>query len=99
MGYSGAQGTLIHEKNFKLKISCQTPLKVYYCTHDLSVILIGARPKIGPRTYLATGRRANHLTKEKQCKYCRMHKTIDHLCIHIHTYLILDTKLQVVYGV
>jgi hypothetical protein len=25
MGYSGAQGTLIHEKKLKLKISCQTP--------------------------------------------------------------------------
>jgi hypothetical protein len=25
MGYSGAQGTLIYEKNLKAKISCQTP--------------------------------------------------------------------------
>jgi hypothetical protein len=25
MGLSGARGTLIHEKNLKLKISCQTP--------------------------------------------------------------------------
>ncbi len=25
MGYSGAQGTLIYEKNLKSKISCQTP--------------------------------------------------------------------------
>jgi hypothetical protein len=27
MVYSGAQGKLIHEKNLKLKISCQTPVK------------------------------------------------------------------------
>jgi hypothetical protein len=27
MGYSGAQGTLIHKINLKLKISCQTPFK------------------------------------------------------------------------
>jgi hypothetical protein len=27
MGHSGARGTLIYEKNLKLKISCQTPLK------------------------------------------------------------------------
>jgi hypothetical protein len=25
MGYSGARGTLIYEKNLKAKISCQTP--------------------------------------------------------------------------
>jgi hypothetical protein len=28
MGYSGARGTLIYEKNLKAKISCQTPFKV-----------------------------------------------------------------------
>ncbi len=27
MGYSGARGTLIYEKNLMSKISCQTPLK------------------------------------------------------------------------
>ncbi len=27
MGYSGARGTLINEKNLKSKISCQTPFK------------------------------------------------------------------------
>ncbi len=27
MEYSGAQGTLIHEKKLKSKISCQTPFK------------------------------------------------------------------------
>jgi hypothetical protein len=27
MGYSGARGTLIYEKNMKSKISCQTPFK------------------------------------------------------------------------
>jgi hypothetical protein len=25
MGYSGARGTLIHEKNLMSKVSCQTP--------------------------------------------------------------------------
>ncbi len=28
MGYSGAWGTLIYEKNLKAKISCQTPFKI-----------------------------------------------------------------------
>jgi hypothetical protein len=28
MGYSGARGKLIHEKNLKSKISCQTPFTV-----------------------------------------------------------------------
>ncbi len=28
MGYSGAPGTLIYEKNLKAKISCQTPFKL-----------------------------------------------------------------------
>ncbi len=27
MGYSGARGTLIYEKNLKAKISCETPFK------------------------------------------------------------------------
>jgi hypothetical protein len=27
MGYSGAWGKLLHEKNFELKILCQTPFK------------------------------------------------------------------------
>ncbi len=32
MGYSGARGTLIYEKNLKAKISCQTPFKsIFYC--------------------------------------------------------------------
>ncbi len=29
MGYSGARGTLIYEKNLKAKISCQIPFKCY----------------------------------------------------------------------
>jgi hypothetical protein len=29
MGYSGARGTLIYEKNLKAKISCQTPVKYF----------------------------------------------------------------------
>jgi hypothetical protein len=29
MGYSGARGTLIYEKNLKSKISCQTPFKCF----------------------------------------------------------------------
>jgi hypothetical protein len=28
MGYSGARGTLIYEKNLMSKISCQTPFKI-----------------------------------------------------------------------
>jgi hypothetical protein len=31
MGYSGALGTLIYEKNLKAKISCQTYLKGKFC--------------------------------------------------------------------
>ena len=30
LGYSGARGTLIYEKNLKPKISCQTPFKVLF---------------------------------------------------------------------
>jgi hypothetical protein len=30
MEYLGALGTLIHEKNLKSKISCQTPFKGWY---------------------------------------------------------------------
>jgi hypothetical protein len=30
MGYSGARGTLIYEKNLKSKISCQTPFNETY---------------------------------------------------------------------
>ncbi len=29
LGYSGARGTLIYEKNLKPKISCQTPFKQF----------------------------------------------------------------------
>jgi hypothetical protein len=29
MEYLGAWGTLIHEKNLKSKISCQTPFKIF----------------------------------------------------------------------
>ncbi len=29
MGYSGARGTLIYEKNLKAKISCQTPFNLF----------------------------------------------------------------------
>jgi hypothetical protein len=29
MGYSGARGKLIHEKNLKLKIACQTPFDIF----------------------------------------------------------------------
>ncbi len=32
MGYSGALGTLIYEKNLMSKISCQTPLKILFWT-------------------------------------------------------------------
>jgi hypothetical protein len=30
MEYLGARGTMIHEKNLKSKISCQTSFKPYY---------------------------------------------------------------------
>jgi hypothetical protein len=32
MGYSGARGTLIYEKNLKSKISCQAPFKRLFYT-------------------------------------------------------------------
>jgi hypothetical protein len=35
MVYSGARGKLIHEKNLKLKISCQTPFKKNSIIADL----------------------------------------------------------------
>ncbi len=34
MGYSGARGTLIYEKNLMSKISCQTPWNILLCTLD-----------------------------------------------------------------
>ncbi len=34
MEYLGAWGTLIHEKNLKSKISCQTPFKVLTFSED-----------------------------------------------------------------
>jgi hypothetical protein len=33
MEYLGAWGTLIHEKNLKSKISCQTPFKKIHTIH------------------------------------------------------------------
>ncbi len=36
MGYSGARGTLIYEKNLKAKILCQTPFKgLWGCTEHV----------------------------------------------------------------
>jgi hypothetical protein len=46
MGYSGAPGTLIHEKNLKLKISCQTPFKwrqIYLVVETLTYRLCGSK--------------------------------------------------------
>ncbi len=45
LGYSGAWKKLIHEKKFKLKISCQTPFKAvfYYqlnCTHPATSVTV-----------------------------------------------------------
>ncbi len=40
MGYSGARGTLIYEKNLKAKISCQTPFNLFI----LSGLLYTRRP-------------------------------------------------------
>ncbi len=41
LGYSGAQGTLIYEKNLKSKISCQTPFK-----YINKISLPGAHPHL-----------------------------------------------------
>jgi hypothetical protein len=44
LGYSGARGTLIYEKNLKPKISCQTPFKAFYkCTVPTLRQLVAAR--------------------------------------------------------
>jgi hypothetical protein len=41
MKYLGAWGTLIHEKNLKSKILCQTPFKqIRYSKYDLYVVVI-----------------------------------------------------------
>jgi hypothetical protein len=39
MGYSGAQGTLIYEKNLESKISCQTPFNslLSYTRYDVHI--------------------------------------------------------------
>ncbi len=40
MGYSGARGTLIFEKNLKSKISCQTPFKiVQFCVKKDKIVI------------------------------------------------------------
>jgi hypothetical protein len=36
MEYLGARGTMIHEKNLKSKIPCQTPFKLLNCRHDMT---------------------------------------------------------------
>jgi hypothetical protein len=46
-GYSGAQGTLIYEKNLKPKISCQTPFNVNFLGKKFYNSL-----KIGPTFFL-----------------------------------------------
>ncbi len=38
MGYSGARGTLIYEKNLMSKISCQTPLTVLLLFLDKNLL-------------------------------------------------------------
>jgi hypothetical protein len=38
MGYSGARGTLIYEKNLMSKISCQTPFKPFCAVGELKSI-------------------------------------------------------------
>jgi hypothetical protein len=36
VAYLGAWGTLIHEKNLKSKISCQTPFKKSFLIYDFA---------------------------------------------------------------
>jgi hypothetical protein len=38
MGYSGVQSKLIHERNLKLKISCQTPYKLPFASIKLYIV-------------------------------------------------------------
>ncbi len=51
MGYSGAQGTLIYEKNLKSKISCQTPFKhvqnLRNATHKFKVLIVAVLQNMG----------------------------------------------------
>jgi hypothetical protein len=46
MGYSGARGTLIYEKNLMLKISCQTPF--YKTIWPLSVLKLAYHFELRP---------------------------------------------------
>ncbi len=56
MGYSGAQGTLIYEKNLKSKISCQTPFNIIKIVTHLEVTLQNVKqPK--------SGRNSGHVRK------------------------------------
>jgi hypothetical protein len=41
MGYSGARGTLIYEKNLKAKILCQTPFKAEFLNEIQTKVLRG----------------------------------------------------------
>ncbi len=61
MGYSGAQGTLIYEKNLKSKISCQTPFKLGIglgrCVSTFCVVFL----KHKTTQWRSVGRAPNHL--------------------------------------
>jgi hypothetical protein len=49
MDYSGAQGTLIHEKKLKSKISCQTPFN--------DMLIVNSQPLLSlSSTHLQFGR-------------------------------------------
>jgi hypothetical protein len=47
MGYSGALGTLIYEKNLKAKISCQTPFQMLFYNGTKSISFLGLNLSCG----------------------------------------------------
>jgi|688.fasta_scaffold860450_1 hypothetical protein len=52
MEYLGAWGTLIHEKNLKSKISCQTPVKE---KKEIAAAKLGSAAEHSTRDILACG--------------------------------------------
>jgi hypothetical protein len=70
MGYSGARGTLIYEKNLKVKISCQTPFKSCINTFLFFKILpyLSFCPDPRPVSYHCPLRQ-ELITKQKEHKF------------------------------
>jgi hypothetical protein len=86
MGYSGARGELIHEKNLNLKISCQTPFKGIYCPTIFIWLKVASfdRPllKVEMRGFLANSARPPSIPREPYRTIMQriMHSSLTYKC-------------------